>query len=292
MRLNRFLALAGLGSRRSTEALIREQRVSVNGRLCENLGTNVGETDQVKVDGRAVRPETFSYILFYKPRGYEVTRGKTGSSNTIYHLLPRALNHLAHVGRLDVDSEGLLLLTNDGELAQKISHPRFKLEKEYLVKLDRPFDLSHLPRVLRGVYLSDGRARFEKVVNRGNNRVGVILTQGMNRQIRRVFAALNYKVRELVRVRIGSLTRSGLAPGQFRKLKSEEIRLLKSFRPAASPVSANRPDPHRRASTGSKTRPEQPSRVRLAGGRTATTNRGERRTPSAYATSRNPATAK
>ncbi len=130
-------------------------------------------------------------------------------------------------------------MTNDGELTQRISHPRFKLEKEYLVKLDRPFDPADLSRVLRGVYLSEGRARFEKVVNRGGKVVGVILTQGRNRQIRRVFASLNYKVRELARVRIGPLTRSGLKPGHFRKLKSEEIRLLKNFRPASTDITGS-----------------------------------------------------
>jgi 23S rRNA pseudouridine2605 synthase len=245
MRLNRYLALAGLGSRRSTEALIREGRVLLNGSICTQLATDISETDQLRVDGRLIHPAPAAYLLLNKPIGYEVTRRSIGGKRTVYDLLPRRFHHVAHVGRLDVDSEGLLLLTNDGELAQRISHPRYKLEKEYLVRLDRPFDLADTARVLRGIYLAEGRARFEKIWLRGDNSVGVVITQGINRQIRRVFAALDYKVRDLARVRIGPLTRLALKSGEFRTLKPAEVSLLKSL--ASSKVSKSPPS---RRSTG------------------------------------------
>ena len=137
MRLNRFLALAGLSSRRGAEEYIRHGRVTVNGQLSTNLATQVAPSDQVKVDGQTVRTQEFVYLLLNKPADYLTTRSDERSRKTIYDLLPADLPSLAHVGRLDKESEGLLLLTNDGDLAFRITHPKFKLEKEYLVTLDR-----------------------------------------------------------------------------------------------------------------------------------------------------------
>lgn len=228
MRLNRFLALAGLSSRRGAEEYIRHGRVTVNGELKTDLATQVAFSDQVRVDGQVVRTQEFVYLLLNKPADFLTTRSDERSRKTIYQLLPGDLPNLAHVGRLDKESEGLLLLTNDGDLAFRITHPKFKLEKEYLVTLDREFETEDSPKTKKGVYLSEGRARFDTIVKVNPRQVRVVLTQGLKRQVRRVFAALGYKVKRLRRVRIGSLTDRGLRPGEVRLLSQKEVGLLAS----------------------------------------------------------------
>jgi 23S rRNA pseudouridine2605 synthase len=228
VRLNRFLALAGLSSRRGAEDYIRHGRVTVNGELKTDLATQVAFSDQVRVDGQVVRTQEFVYLLLNKPADFLTTRSDERSRKTIYQLLPGDLPNLAHVGRLDKESEGLLLLTNDGDLAFRITHPKFKLEKEYLVTLDREFETEDSPKTKKGVYLSEGRARFDTIVKVNPRQVRVVLTQGLKRQVRRVFAALGYKVKRLRRVRIGSLTDRGLRPGEVRLLSQKEVGLLAS----------------------------------------------------------------
>src|SRR4029077_9765552 len=218
--------LAGISSRRGAEEYIRRGRVTVNGELKTDLATQVAFSDQVRVDGQTVRTQEFVYLLLNKPADCLTTRSDERSRKTIYDLLPADLPNLAHVGRLDKESEGLLLLTNDGDLAFRITHPKFKLEKEYLVTLDREFQTDDAAKTKKGVYLSEGRARFEAVFKVNRQQVRVILTQGLKRQVRRVFAALDYKVRRLQRVRIGPLTDRGLRRGEVRLLSKNEIELL------------------------------------------------------------------
>jgi 23S rRNA pseudouridine2605 synthase len=227
MRLNRFLALAGIASRRGADTFIRNGRVTVNGVTCTDFSTQIAPSDHVKVEGRPVRAREFVYLLLNKPRDFLTTRADDRSRKTIYDLLPGKLPKLAHVGRLDKESEGLLLLTNDGELALRMTHPRFKLEKEYLVTLDREFQMADVPKVRKGVYLAEGRAKFDALSKVNPQQVTVILTQGIKRQVRRVFAALNYNVNRLQRIRIGALTDRGLRPGDVRFLSREEVLVLK-----------------------------------------------------------------
>ena len=234
MRLNRFLALAGVSSRRGAEDFIREGRVTVNGTVCTNFSTQILSSDRVKVEGQLVRASEYHYLLLNKPRDFLSTRADEKSRKSIYDLLPRSLPKLAHVGRLDRESEGLLLLTNNGELAFRLSHPNFKLEKEYLVTLDREFEPQDAPKTIKGVYLAEGRARFELISKVNQRQVRVVLTQGINRQVRRVFAALGYKVRRLLRIRIGPITDRGLRPGEVRFLTEKEVELL--LRPQPAPV--------------------------------------------------------
>jgi 23S rRNA pseudouridine2605 synthase len=240
VRLNRFLALAGVSSRRGAEEFIRHGRVTVNGELNTDLATQVAAADQVKVDGHVVRTQKFVYLLLHKPADYLTTRSDERSRKTIYDLLPADLPNLAHVGRLDKESEGLLLLTNDGDLAFRITHPKFKLEKEYLVTLDREFQSEDSPKTKKGVYLSDGRARFDSIVKVNPRQVRVVLTQGIKRQVRRLFAAIGYKVKRLQRVRIGPLTDRGLRSGEVRLLDQKEVDLLTKRRPTGknSPVAS------------------------------------------------------
>ena len=225
VRLNRFLASCGLGSRRKCETLISEGRIEINGKVVLELATRVLPDDYVRCDGRVVRPEKEITILLNKPKGYLCTRDDPGERKTIYELLPPKFRSLSYVGRLDFETHGLLLLTNSGSLNETLTHPRHEVEKEYFVTLNRPFDPEHTKRLLEGVYLAEGLAKADSVQFSTRKRVTVVLSQGYNRQVRRMFAKLDYKVRNLERVRIGKLTAPDLSTGDFRVLNDREIRL-------------------------------------------------------------------
>jgi 23S rRNA pseudouridine2605 synthase len=226
MRLNRFLASAGLGSRRGSEQLIIEGRVAVNGKICTNLATQVSAADSVKVDGRPVRGAKPLYVLLDKPAGFICTAKDTHERRTIFDLLPKNWPRLFHVGRLDKESEGLLILTNDGELSLKLTHPRFKIEKEYEVALDRAFDTADRDKLLEGVFVEGRPAKAEHIERLAARKVKVILRQGIKRQIRLMFAALGYEVKQLRRVRIGPLKLAGMRPGEWRLLTEREVAML------------------------------------------------------------------
>jgi 23S rRNA pseudouridine2605 synthase len=227
MRLNRYLAQSGVASRRAVEEIILAGRVMINGAVCTELSRQVAPTDSVKLDGKLVRPAEPIYVLLNKPVDYLTTRSDDRARPTIYHLLPNRLQQLAHVGRLDMDSEGLLILTNDGDLTLRLTHPRYKMPKEYLVTLDREFAMADMPKVKRGVFLVEGRARFDALVKLNSRQVRVVLTQGLTRQVRRVFAAIGYKVRRLQRTKIGPLSDRVLKPGEFRLLRPAEVAKLR-----------------------------------------------------------------
>ena len=226
MRLNRFLASAGLGSRRSCEELIRTGQVTINGVLCENLATSVEPTDVVKVGQRVLHSAATVTLLLHKPPGFICTASDTHDRQTVFDLLPPNFPRLFHVGRLDMESEGLLLLTNDGELALKLTHPRYKVEKEYEVVLNRAFDFELTPKLLHGISLEEGWAKAESVFKLAANKVKVVLRQGMKRQIRLMFYALGYEVKKLTRVRIGPIHIQSMPPASWRVLPQKEIEAL------------------------------------------------------------------
>jgi 23S rRNA pseudouridine2605 synthase len=227
MRLNKFLSSCGLGSRRGVEAIILEGRVRINGKVCLELGTKVESTDDVVVDTRKVRPNKPVVIALHKPKGYVCTRDDEHARHTIYDLLPAKLRMLAHVGRLDMDSEGLILLTNQGDLSHQLSHPTQGLEKEYEVALEKPFDPSLLEKLTHGMHIEEGFAKAERAWIIGHYKLGLVLKQGLKRQIRHMLFRVGYEVKRLVRVRIGNLALTGLPEGGWRELKSEEVdRLL------------------------------------------------------------------
>jgi len=230
MRLNRYLAQSGVASRRAVEEIILAGRVSINGAVCTELSRQVIPTDSVKVDGKLVRPTESIYVLLNKPVDYVTTRSDDRARQTIYQLLPRNFHQLAHVGRLDIDSEGLLILTNEGDLTLRLTHPRYKMPKEYLVTLDREFAMTDIPKVKKGVYLAEGRARFDSLTKLNSYQVRVVLTQGLTRQVRRVFAAIGYKVRRLQRTKIGPLSDTALKPGEYRLLRPAEVAKLRGPR--------------------------------------------------------------
>ena len=233
MRLNRFLAAAGLGSRRSCEELISSGSVVINGHRIENLATLVDPGDEVRVKGRPVHAAPLVTLLLNKPRGYVVTRSDEKGRRTVYDLLDEGHANLFHVGRLDKESEGVLLMTNDGALAQKLLHPSHGVEKEYEVEIDKAFDPELTAKLLRGVHIEGGRGRFESVRIVGPKLLRVVLKQGIKRQIRLMLYRLGYEVERLRRIRMGQLSDFKLPPGAWRPLSVKELDLLaKAAKPA------------------------------------------------------------
>ena len=228
MRLNRFLATAGVGSRRHCDQLIAEGRVTINGRVCTDFSAQPAEGDYVKVGGKLVRSQAKFYLILHKPAGFVSTRADPNARNTIFDLLPPKFPRLFNIGRLDTQSEGLLILTNDGDLAQHLTHPRYKVEKEYEVTLDRPWDPTLAPKLLAGMVLDGQPARMEKVQAIRTTRLRVVLRQGINRQIRRMFSGLGYEVKGLIRIRVGRLRLGDLPRGHWRPLSKSEIQSLQS----------------------------------------------------------------
>jgi 23S rRNA pseudouridine2605 synthase len=239
MRLNRFLAAAGVGSRRHCDELIAEGRVSINGKVSTDFSAQPGAHDHVKVDGKLVHAAPVLTIMLHKPAGFVSTRRDPHARNTVFDLLPQKFSRLFNVGRLDAQSEGLLLLTNDGELAQRLTHPRYKIDKEYEVTLDRPWDLTLSPKLLRGIFLDDHLAKIARLYSVSPTRLRVVLRHGINRQIRRMFEAVGYRVKHLVRVRLGNLRLADLPLGHWRALTKRELEDLRKT--GVTPVRADRP---------------------------------------------------
>ena len=230
MRLNKFLTKAGVCSRRKAEHLINEGRVTVNGKTAQ-ITTAVGLEDRVKVDGRSVilkGSQNYETYAFYKPRGVICTLSPKERPN-LKDCLPLE-GHFFPVGRLDKESEGLLIITSDGQLANKLTHPSFEHEKEYLVWLYSAFDNKFISDLLSGVVL-DGKLSKATFADRiSENTFKITLKEGRNRQIRRMVELLGYEVQKLKRVRIGNFVLC-LKNGEYKKLSKSEIqRLEKSMR--------------------------------------------------------------
>src|SRR6266576_5081178 len=226
MRLNRFLAAAGVGSRRHCDELIAAGRVTINGQICTNFSAQPSASDHVKVDGKLVHVEPLLTILLHKPAGFVSTRKDVHARDTIFDLLPKTFSRLFNIGRLDAQTEGLILLTNDGDLAQRLTHPRYKIEKEYEVTIDRPWDPALAPKLHKGVMLDGQRARIDSLHSIKPTRLRVILRQGINRQIRRMFYEVGYEVNRLIRIRIGRLRLGDLPRGHWRPLSKSELQSL------------------------------------------------------------------
>lgn len=226
VRLNRFLAAAGLGSRRGTEELITAGRVRINKRQVTSLAERVPPGAEVTVDGRPVRANRPVVIALHKPRGVVCTASAQDRRPIITELMPKEFGRLFTVGRLDAESEGLLLLTNQGDLSQHLAHPRHHVEKEYRVWLDRAPDPAALRQMEKGVRLEEGMAKAERADFLGRREVRVVLRQGMKRQIRLMFRQLGFTVERLKRIRIAQLELGTLAPGAWRVLSERDVRKL------------------------------------------------------------------
>lgn len=238
-RLQKILSAAGIASRRAAEVFIREGRVTLNGRTVTELGTKADpETDDVRVDGRRVKAATRRrYILLYKPRGYITTRSDPQNRPTVIDLLTKGgvRDYVYPVGRLDYDSEGLLLLTSDGDLAARLTHPRHGVAREYQVRVRGVPDHHALERLARGIMLEGRRtapaAVTVETVSDGADGAQAVLSfvihEGRNRQVRNMCDAIGHPVVRLKRVRIGPITDDRIRPGEFRDLTAGEISQLK-----------------------------------------------------------------
>jgi len=223
MRLNRYLAAAGIGSRRKCDQLIGAGRVTINGKVCTDYSAQPAGRDHVKLDGRLLHIDPPLTIMLHKPPGFVCTRSDPQARNTIFDLLPSKFIRLFNVGRLDAQSEGLILLTNDGKLAQRLTHPRFKIDKEYEVTLDRQWDRVLTRKLVQGFLINGQRLQVARLHSIAPTRLRVVLRQGINRQIRRMFEAVDYRVEHLVRVRVGHLHLGDLPRGHWRVLTRDEL---------------------------------------------------------------------
>jgi 23S rRNA pseudouridine2605 synthase len=239
IRLQKVMADRGVASRRAAEEMITEGRVRVNGELITTLGTRVAEDAHIEVDGRLIAaPSAHRYVLLNKPIGIVSTANdERGRRTVVDHVGAR--ERLYPVGRLDTDSEGLLLLTNDGTWAQRVLHPRYGHEREYDVAVEGDLTDEALARLQRGIPLEEGIARAVRVTvrsrSRGRSRLSMVLRTGWKRQVRRMCVAVGLKVSRLVRVRMGPLELGRLRPGEFRDLTKREIDAMTAPTPEPKP---------------------------------------------------------
>ncbi len=228
----------GFGSRRACEELIREGAVTINGHRLRELATRVDAADNVLVHGKPVKLPLPIVAILHKPPGFLCTSPESTEERTIYDLLPSGWPRVVYVGRLDKDSEGLLVVTNDGNLAQRLTHPSTKMPKTYIVTLDKEFDFGLAAKLKKGVMIEEGFARMDEIFRVGPRGVKVVLTQGLKRQIREMFYKFGYEVKRLVRVQIGGLQIGDLAPGQHRVLTQDDV---KRYFPVKWPAQARAP---------------------------------------------------
>ncbi|MEE9390683.1 MAG: pseudouridine synthase [Candidatus Aminicenantaceae bacterium] len=231
--MNKFLSQTGTASRREADKMIAEGRVEVNGVAVQVLGYKIDDTkDRIEVDGKRVKKdENLIYLMLNKPSGYLVTLKDPFSRPTIKELLPSLKKKVFPVGRLDYDSEGLILFTNDGELAYRLTHPRFKIKKTYLVKVTGSPDPSNLSRLERGIFL-DGRKTAPAKVSRLSDSpkrtlLRIEITEGRKREVKRMCEAVGHRVLQLKRIGFAGLTLGKLAKGNYRFLGQKEIDNLK-----------------------------------------------------------------
>jgi 23S rRNA pseudouridine2605 synthase len=224
VRLNAYLARAGVASRRGAEELIRAGRVRVNGEPAE-LATYVGPRDRVEVDGRPVEAQELTYVLLHKPAGVVTTARDPQGRPTVVGLVAHE-RRVVPVGRLDADTTGALLLTNDGPLAHRLMHPRHEVDKVYEAEVEEEPTDEALERLAEGVELEDGRTAPARVRRLGPSRLELTLHEGRKHQVKRMCEAVGHPVRRLHRSRYAGLTLEGLAPGEWRELTPEELARL------------------------------------------------------------------
>ncbi len=233
MRLNKYLAACGVASRRDCDELIKQGKVKVNG-IVAALGMEVGDGDEITVNGVKVSVKKNEYYILNKPKGYLSTVSDERGRKTVMDLMPEGTGRLFPVGRLDYDSEGLLILTTDGELAQHLTHPSNEIPKTYLVKIEGTATEATLNPIRSGIEIEGGyvtkkcRAHIVET-HREYTKIHITLTEGKNREIRKMFAAIGREVTLLKRVKVGELTLRGLDRGQCRKLTKQEIEYLRSL---------------------------------------------------------------
>lgn len=231
IRLNRYIAQTGLCSRREADELIRQGLITVNGKLITELGTRVMPGDEVRYNGQRLHEERKVYILLNKPKDYTTTTDDPYAKKTVMKLIKNACKERIYpVGRLDRSTTGVLLLTNDGELAKKLTHPKFNKKKVYHVFLDKKLKNEDFRKIAAGIELEDGPIRPDAlswVDEEDKTQIGIEIHSGRNRIVRRIFESLGYRIKKLDRVYFAGLTKKGLHRGHWRFLTDKEIKMLK-----------------------------------------------------------------
>lgn len=240
MRLNQYIAHSGLCSRRDADQLIKNGEVVVNGAVVNTMGLVVGPEDIVKVKGKLIKPERFIYILLNKPKDYITTTSDEKDRKTVVDIIMPKLKQdksignvrIYPVGRLDRNTTGLLLLTNDGELTQRLTHPKFNIEKIYVAELDNEISMDEMEKIAEGIELEDGFIKVDDIAYsdpRDKSKVGVAIHSGKNRIVRRIFEHVGYQVKYLDRIVFAGLTKKNLPRGSWRFLTEEEVLKLKNL---------------------------------------------------------------
>lgn len=231
IRLNKFIANSGVCSRREADTLIQAGVVTVNGEVVTELGTKVNVyKDEVKFNGEKLKGEEKVYLVMNKPKGYVTTASDPHAEKTVMELLKGCPFRVFPVGRLDKSTTGVLMFTNDGELAEKLTHPSYDKKKIYQVSLDKPLKQEDYEKALAGVELTDGKMaadELEFIDADDHRKLGIEIHSGKNRIVRRMFEALGYEVKALDRVYFAGLTKKGLKKGEWRKLSEGEVNILK-----------------------------------------------------------------
>jgi 23S rRNA pseudouridine2605 synthase len=230
IRLNKFIANAGICSRREADKLILSGKISVNDQVVQVLGTKVMATDKITYFEKTIQSEKLQYILLNKPKDFITTTHDPQNRRTVMTLVKRAcVERIYPVGRLDRYTTGLLLLTNDGDLAKRLTHPKYKIKKVYQLKIDKPISEVHYNEILAGVHLDDGLALIDQlaILTEDRKSLGIEIHIGKNRIVRRIFEKYGYKVLKLDRVMFGSLTKQNLSRGKWRFLNPREVENLK-----------------------------------------------------------------
>lgn len=241
--LTKYLAHCGLSSRRKVTDLINEGLIAINGAVVKNPGERIDPTARITCQGRVVRPEKKIYILLNKPEGYVSTLSDPNNERTVMELinLP-GKQRIYPVGRLDQDTTGVLIMTNDGDLAQQLAHPRFARKKVYHAVIDRPLHERDLEKIRNGIMLRDGKVKADRayfVQGKGKHHIGIELHSGRYHIIRRIFMHLGYHVGKLDRVAYSSLTKRGVTKGNWRYLTQEEVAMLHAPEAIRTPVKRN-----------------------------------------------------
>lgn len=230
-RLQKIIARAGIASRRKSEDLIRDGRVSINGKIITQMGQLADpDEDRICVDGKEIRPfGSQVYVILHKPRGYITSTRDERDRPVVTDLITGVQEPIVPVGRLDWDTTGLLILTNDGDLTQALTHPKHQIEKTYIVRLEGPLEGPQMARLTKGVELDGHRCRAHRLkplkTPKGHEHwYEISIREGRNRQVRRMFEAVDHRVRKLKRIRVGEILLGELEPGQWRKAADWEIR--------------------------------------------------------------------
>lgn len=224
MRLNKYLSLSGVASRRKADDFIRNGRVKVNGKIVKILGIKIDPAkDEVAVNNKICRPHTHVYLALNKPKGYVCTSAVFKGEKSVYQLLPEKYRNLKIAGRLDKNSEGLVIMSDDGDFIYELTHPKFEHAKEYLVELDKYLGKEEWAKLEKGIKLEEGLAKFDKLEKTGSRQYKIILHQGWKRQVKRMFNEIGIGVIKLKRIREGKLVLEKIPLGKFREIKKEEV---------------------------------------------------------------------